>query len=141
MTRTAIAIGLMLVVGMPVAAQAVPREDQCRFEQLDRATSTHHEVVRTVRCAGLRYGSRADVHTALRIGRCESGLTAEKAPHSGDHHGTYQYLVSTFHSQQRQMRAVTRGMDLSHHVHNMRANVVTAVAWMIKRTTGPWSCA
>lgn len=117
------------------------RDRQCRMQQVDRASWTHHEVVKTVRCAGRAFGNRADVRKALFVGTCESGLTAEKAPHSTPYHSTFQYLSSTFASQQAQMPVVVRRYDLSDKVHNPRANVIMAVAWGIRRTWSPWSCA
>lgn len=131
MRRLIAACAVVALVSVAPQAVAVPRSKQCR----DRS------VVRTVRCAGRHYGGRSLVRTALRIGRCESGLALREAPHSDPYHGQYQYLASTFASEQDAMPAVVNGMDLSDEVHNMRANVVTAVAWMSKHGTSPWSCA
>lgn len=128
----------VLVVGGVGPAMAVPRSEQCRMEQVDRAHSTHHEVVLTVRCAGRKFGSTAK---ALDVGQCESSLTAHD--YVGPYYSTYQYLLGTFASQQREMPAVRRGYDLKRRVTNMRANVITAVAWGAKHSwpSGTWSCA
>jgi len=136
--RTLIA-ACVVVASLLVAPQAVavPRDQQCR----QHGSVSHRATIATVRCAGRHFGGHRLVRTALRIGRCESGLAGVEAPHSDPYHGTYQYVASTFASQQDAMPAVVRGFDLSDAVHNMRANVVTAVAWMSKHGTGPWSCA
>jgi hypothetical protein len=105
------------------------------MEHLDHAKATHHEVVRTVRCAGHRFGGAA---TALRVGDCESSLTAHD--YVGPYYSTFQFLASTFASQQSMIPKVVRGFDLKRHVTNMRANVITAVAWASKHGWGPWSC-
>lgn len=129
---TVLVVGLSLIT---TPATAVPRDQQCRMEHLDRAHATHHEVVRTVRCAGKRFGGTA---TALRVGDCESSLTAHD--YVGPYFSTYQYLTGTFGSQQHMIPSVVKAFDLKRNVTNMRANVITAVAWASKHGWGPWSC-
>lgn len=128
---------LTALVAWPARAE-LPRDEQCRMEQRDHAHSTQHETELTVRCFGRKFNIRA---TALRIGWCESHLTTEHSPHSDPYHGTFQYLKRTFHHQQHQIRAQVRKYDLNRRVHNMRANIGTAVIWMSKHGTAPWSCA
>lgn len=135
----AVVIGSLFMAAAPAAA--VTRDRQCRYQHTERPSWTHREVVRTVRCAALAFGNRADARRAHDIGMCESGLNAERAPHSTPYHGTFQYLIDTFGSQERMMPHVVRGYDLSHSVHNTRANVVMAVAWGITRSWSLWSCA
>lgn len=136
---TVLAAGLILMA-VP-AATALPRDSQCRYQQYERASWTHTEVVKTVRCAADAFGNRADVRYVLSVGNCESSLTAEKASHSTSYHGTFQYHAQTFRSQRQSMAALARGWDLSRRVHNPRANIVLASAWIIRRTASPWACA
>jgi hypothetical protein len=135
---TVLTAGLLL---MAVPAQALPRDAQCRYQQLERASWTHTEVVKTTRCAADFFGNRNDIRYVLSIGNCESTLTAEKVRHSTSYHGVFQYHKSTFHSQLRDMGAVRRNWDLSRRVHNPRSNIVLASAWIIRRTASPWACA
>ena len=93
---------------------------------------------KTVRCAAEAFDT--DVDQALSVWRCESNFGTE-SPHSDPYHGPFQYLLSTYQSQQNSMPDVMVWYELSRDVHDMRSNILTAVAYAARHGWGPWGCA
>lgn len=93
---------------------------------------------KTVRCAAETFG--VNVGAAVAVWRCESNFGTEGV-HSDAYHGPFQYLYSTYEGQQNAMPDVVRWFELSPAVHDMRSNILTAVAWAARHGWGPWSCA
>lgn len=128
-------IATVLVAGLLLIA--TPAHAELRHsEQCRKATAP-----KIARCFAREFGGHRLVRTALRVGRCESGLDGREAPHSDPYHGEYQYLTSTYSSQQDQIPAQVSKYDLSHDVHNTRGNIGTAIIWASKHGwDGTWSC-
>lgn len=95
---------------------------------------------KTVRCAAAKLRPEGGVTKALSVWRCESGWGRE-TPHTDAYHGPFQYLYSTYDSHQEAMPDVVRWYKLSAAVHDMRSNILTAVAWAARDGWGPWTCA
>lgn len=96
---------------------------------------------KTVRCAAAKLQPEGGVAKALSVWRCESGWGYESQYHSDPYHGPFQYLESTYDGQQARMPDVVRWYVLSPNVHDMRSNILTAVAWAARYGWYPWSCA
>lgn len=111
-------------------AHARPWAEQCR----------NLNARQTVVCAAKALHPVGGVSQALGVWNCESGWLHGEPPHSDAYHGPFQYLKSTFHEQLSSMPAVRAQWDLTPRVHNVRANIVTAVAWG-RRSWSPWGCA
>lgn len=126
---TVLVAGLLLI--------ATPAHAELKHDQQCRKNTSP----KIARCFARDFGGRSLVRKALAVGRCESGLDGREAAHADPYHGEYQYLVSTFHSQQNQIPAQVSKYDLGGEVHNDRANIGTAVIWASKYGWGPWSCA
>lgn len=95
---------------------------------------------KTVRCAAETF--RTSVDQALAVWRCESGWGVEPGGNTGHvYHGPFQYLYSTYASQQSSMPDIVRWFDLSPAVHDVRSNILTAIAWASRHGWGPWGCA
>jgi hypothetical protein len=93
---------------------------------------------KTVRCAADLFGVSEE--QAVSVWSCESGFGTE-SPHTDAYHGPFQYLYSTYQSQQESMPDVVEWHELSPAVHDMRSNVMTAIAYAARNGWGPWSCA
>jgi hypothetical protein len=93
---------------------------------------------KTVRCAADTFGVSEE--QAVAVWRCESNFGIEP-DHSDAYHGPFQYLYSTYASQQASMPDVVKWYELSPAVHDVRSNILTAVAWSARHGWGPWSCA
>lgn len=121
-----------------IEASAEWREDQCRFKQQggDRAWS-YHKIVLTIECAAEALDPIGGLPKVLNVWGCESGWGVEP-PHTDSYHGPFQYLRSTFHSQQSQMPGVVGRYDLPRRVHSPRANILTAVGWA-RWSWRPWA--
>jgi hypothetical protein len=130
-----------------MAAFAEVKTSLAEFETVvagDRRRWNHdcrgYTPAKTVRCAAVKFQPEGGMAKALSVWRCESGWGTEP-PHSDAYHGPFQYLYSTYDSQQDSMPNVVRWYDLSASVHDMRSNMLTAVAWAARHGWGPWSCA
>jgi hypothetical protein len=95
---------------------------------------------KTVRCAATKFRPPGGVDMALSVWRCESNFGTE-SPHSDPYHGPFQYMTGTYSGQQSMMPDVVRWNELSAEVHDMRSNIMTAVAWAARHDWGPWGCA
>ena len=93
---------------------------------------------KTVRCAAHTFGVSEE--QAVSVWQCESNFGTEP-PHTDAYHGPFQYLYSTYASQQASMPDVVDWYELSPAVHDMRSNILTAVAWAARNSWSPWSCA
>jgi hypothetical protein len=93
---------------------------------------------KTVRCAADTFGVSEE--QAVSVWQCESNFGVEP-PHTDAYHGPYQYAYSTYESQQASMPDVVKWYELSPAVHDVRSNIVTAVAWASRHGWSPWSCA
>lgn len=95
---------------------------------------------KTVRCAAVKFQPEGGAAKAISVWSCESGFGTE-SPHTDAYHGPFQFTYSTYDSQQESMPDVVEWYDLSAAVHDMRSNILTAVAWASRHGWGPWSCA
>jgi hypothetical protein len=95
---------------------------------------------KTVRCAAVKFEPAGGVTEAVSVWQCESNFGTEP-PHTDSYHGPFQYLYSTYEGQQEAMPDVVEWYDLSAAVHDMRSNILTAVAWAARHGWGAWSCA
>jgi hypothetical protein len=95
---------------------------------------------KTVRCAAVRFEPEGGQEKAVSVWRCESNFGTEP-PHTDPYHGPFQYLYSTYEGQRAAMPDVVEWYDLSAAVHDMRSNILTAVAWAARHGWGAWSCA
>jgi hypothetical protein len=95
---------------------------------------------KTVRCAAVKFDPAGGAEKAISVWRCESNFGVEPA-HSDAYHGPFQFLYSTYASEQDSMPNVVEWYDLSPAVHDVRSNILTAVAWAARHSWGPWSCA
>lgn len=93
---------------------------------------------KTVRCAAETFG--VSTEQAVAVWQCESNFGVEP-PHTDAYHGPFQYLASTYISQQESMPDVVRWFELSPAVHDVRSNILTAVAYAARHGWGAWSCA
>lgn len=116
------------------------RQEQCRFKNVGVRTWSEPDVEATIRCVAAKQGTSAA--QALSVYGCETGHPYE-SPHTDGYHGPFQYAVSTFKAQyenvKREMRRVYG--HVAKRVHNIRANVTTAIVWAGRYGWGPWSCA
>jgi hypothetical protein len=118
----------------------VERSEQCRFKNHgDTRFWTYQKVVLTIECASEALEPIGGLSKALDVFNCETPAIPEP-PHTDSYHGPFQYLKSTFHSQQSAMPGVVNRYDLPRRVHSPRANVVTAIAWA-RWSWSPWACA
>jgi hypothetical protein len=95
---------------------------------------------KTVRCAAVKFDPPGGVSEAVSVWSCESNFGTE-SPHTDAYHGPFQYMYSTYEGQQNSMPDVVEWYELSPAVHDMRSNILTAVAWAARHGWGPWSCA
>jgi hypothetical protein len=93
---------------------------------------------KTVRCAAAKFDTNAA--QAVSVWRCESNFGIESS-HSDAYHGPFQYMYSTYEHQQEAMPDVVEWNELSPAVHDVRSNILTAVAWAARHGWGPWGCA
>lgn len=111
-----------------VAAGSGRWNDECRG----------YSPAKTVKCAAVKFQPPGGMAQALSCWRDESGWGSEPS-HSDAYHGPFQYLYSTYESQQDSMPNVVRWYDLSASVHDMRSNMMTAVAWAARHSWSPWT--
>jgi hypothetical protein len=95
---------------------------------------------KTVRCGAVKFQPPGGTDAALSVWRCESGFGTEPE-HTDAYHGPFQYMYSTYEGQQSSMPDVVKWFELSPAVHDMRSNILTAIAWASRHGWGPWSCA
>jgi hypothetical protein len=95
---------------------------------------------KTVRCAAAKFDPPGGAAQAVAVWSCESNFGVEP-PHTDSYHGPFQYAISTYQSQQASMPDVVDWYDLSPAVHDVRSNILTAVAWSARNSWSPWSCA
>ena len=93
---------------------------------------------KTVRCAAETFGVSVD--QAVAVWQCESNFGVEP-PHTDAYHGPFQFTYSTYAGQQASMPDVVKWFELSPAVHDVRSNILTAVAWAARHGWSPWSCA
>ena len=99
-----------------------------------------YSPAKTVRCAAVK--QRVSVSEALSVWRCESDWGVEPGSHwDHSYHGPMQYAIGTYAGQRASMPDVRRWFELSTLVHDVRSNIVTAVAWAHRHGWGPWTCA
>jgi hypothetical protein len=124
--------GTILTLGLvvPSATAAEKWDEDCRG----------YSPAKTVECAAAKQEPPGGVSEALAVWSCESNFGTEP-PHSDPYHGPFQYLTSTYANQRAAMPDVTKWYDLSVFVHDMRSNIITAIAWASRYGWGPWSCA
>lgn len=124
--------------------QATPeptrQEEQCRFKHRGETHRwTYNKAVLTIRCASEVLHPIGGVEKALSVFNCETPALPEPS-HSDSYHGPFQYLKSTFHSQQSLMPGIVGRYDLKRGVHNIRSNIITAIGWA-RWSWSPWTCA
>jgi hypothetical protein len=95
---------------------------------------------KTVRCAAAAFEPVGGAEKATSVWRCESNFGVEPE-HSDAYHGPFQFLYSTFASQQESMPDVVEWYELSPAVHDVRSNILTAVAWAARNDWSAWACA
>jgi hypothetical protein len=97
---------------------------------------------KTVRCAAVKFDPPGGATQAISVWQCESNFGTEPSPGDGHiYHGPFQFLYSTYASQQASMPDIVDWNELSPAVHDMRSNILTAVAWAARNSWSPWSCA
>lgn len=122
-----LALLVLVTVLLPHQAAASDRHQDCK----------NYGAERTVRCIAQKQDPPGGVSKALSVWRCESNFGTEP-PHSDSYHGPYQFSLSTYASQQDSMPRIVRWYDLSALVHDMRSNIITAVAWAARNSWSPW---
>jgi hypothetical protein len=130
MTRilTVLVVGTILLgASAPIATAADEWNSECRG----------YSPAKTVECAADKQQSPGGASGALRVWGCESNFGTEP-PHSDPYHGPFQYTYGTYASQRASMPDVTKWFELSTEVHDMRSNIITAVAWAARNGWGPW---
>jgi hypothetical protein len=95
---------------------------------------------KTVRCIAIKQEPPGGVQGALAVWNCESGFGSE-GYHDDAYHGPFQYLRGTYTGQWLMLDDVRRWFELSSDVHDVRSNIILAVAWAAHYDWGPWSCA
>jgi hypothetical protein len=120
----------ILMILIPAQAQANDWNSECRG----------YSPAKTVTCVAAKQQPPGGVEEALAVWRCESDFGTEP-PHSDSYHGPFQYAIGTYAYQRQAMPDVTRWFDLSVLVHDVRSNIVLAVAWAAHHSWGPWACA
>ena len=95
---------------------------------------------KTVRCAAATFDPPGGAAKAVAVWSCESNFGIEPE-HSDAYHGPFQFLYSTYAGQQAAMPDVVEWYELSPAVHDVRSNVMTAVAYAARGGWGAWSCA
>lgn len=125
-----------VLIAFMVAGLSSPAQAQGRWN----AECRSYSPAKTVMCAAAKQQPPGGVHEALAIWECESFFGVEPA-HSDSYHGPYQYALGTYAYQRQHMPDVTRWFQLSSLVHNVRSNIVMAVAWAAHHNWGPWACA
>ena len=112
------------------------RQEQCRFKTVGTRAWSASDVEATIRCVAAREDVSAD--EALSVWRCESGWAYEE-PHSDCCHGPMQYMRDTFRAQFDQLKQAIRRRygEVAERVHNVRANITTAVVFI--GHGGSWS--
>lgn len=103
----------------------------------DQADCRDLSPEKTVRCAAEKFKPYGGAEKAISVWQCESGWGTEP-PHSDSYHGPFQYVYSTYASQQESMPDIVEWNELSPAVHDMRSNILTAVAWASRHGWGPW---
>jgi hypothetical protein len=121
---------ILLGATAPIATADEKWNDECRG----------YSPAKTVECAAAKQQPPGGASFALSVWQCESNFGTE-SPHSDPYHGPFQYLTSTYANQRASMPDVTRWFELSPFVHDMRSNIITAVAWAARSGWGPWGCA
>jgi len=132
-----VALTLALIVG--TTASAGWRHRQCKYQGLDRASWTDHEVRATIRCGVEHWRVPGGKDKALDVARCESGFEARSVG-SGSY-GVYQFISSTWGSTVHRFRRLVRRWDLSRNVFNGRSNVVMAIRKAHADGWSAWACA
>jgi hypothetical protein len=94
---------------------------------------------KTVRCAVVKFEPEGGQEKAVSVWQCESNFGTEP-PHTDAYHGPFQYLYSTYEGQRESMPDVVEWYELSAAVHDMRSNILTAVAWAARHSWDAWSC-
>ena len=117
-------------LAIPASVQAHEFHDECR----------NYSAKMTVRCAAILQDPPGGVEKAVAVWECESGFGQEYS-HSDSYHGPFQYMTSTYTGQRLMLDDVRRWFELSPYVHDVRSNIVLAVAWAAHYDWGPWSCA
>lgn len=93
---------------------------------------------KTIRCAAHAFGVSEE--QAVSCWHDESNFGIEpNGPMGHSYHGPFQYLPSTYQSQQTSMPDVVRWFELSPAVHDVRSNILTAIAWASRHGWGPWT--
>lgn len=123
---------ILLGATAPIATADEKWNNECRG----------YSPAKTVECAAAKQQPPGGVSEALAVWSCESNFGTESGS-EWDHsyHGPFQYLPSTYANQRAAMPDVTKWFELSTLVHDMRSNIITAVAWASRYGWGPWSCA
>ena len=134
--RGGIHLRYLLIAMCMTLILATPAQANSRWNSECRGYSP----AKTVECVAVKQQPPGGVNEALEVWRCESNFGLEP-PHYDSYHGPFQYAIGTYTYQRFEMPDVTRWFDLSVLVHDMRSNIVLAVAWAAHYSWGPWSCA
>jgi len=126
--KALILAGLVTLISVPASAGEFNAE--CRG----------YSPEETVRCAAVKQEPPGGVREALAVWNCESGFGVE-GYHTDPYHGPFQYLRSTYATQFWTLEDVRGWFELSPDVHDVRSNIVLAVAWAAHYSWAPWDCA
>jgi hypothetical protein len=100
----------------------------------------NYSPAKTVQCVATKQRPPGGVEEALAVWNCESGFGLE-GYHDDPYHGPFQYMSSTYTAQRLALDDISRWFDLSTDVHDVRSNIVLAVAWAAHYSWAPWRCA
>lgn len=117
------------------------RQDECRYQSLNRPIWTAKEERLTARCAVNKFlpGRLAQF---LAIGQCESGWS-RLAYNSGGagYVGIFQHSIGAYVSRIHEYEPAAWKYPLSTNWRNSRGQIVMSARMMHAVGTSPWSCA
>ena len=133
--RWLVALSLVAFLGPP--ANSAWRDQECRFQSLERSVWTSHEELLTARCVVGKWPIPGGMAALVSLGDCESGWNrfAVNGPYRGifQHYGpAYPYRVRAY-SPPWWDRIPTSWT-------NARGQIVTTVRMIRAVGFGPWSC-
>ena len=115
------------------------RENQCRFQWIDRATWTAREEWRTARCVTTKWAIPGGLSKLLSVGNCESGMSRLAWNPSGPYVGLFQHSLSAWPyrvgSYEPEWWTLRPGWRNSRTAITVTVRMVRSVGW------GPWTCA
>jgi hypothetical protein len=127
-------------IGTALSGHRVTREQrrEIRFQRVDRAKWTRHEIRLTVRAAVKQWPVPGGYDTALAIASCESGLNP-RAWNPNGYGGLWQFAMNYWPARQNNYDNPPR-WDLTESVFNARTATVVAIRMAHSGGWSPWSC-